>query len=201
MYLALAPCIKISFLLFYDRVFGNNRTMKWFIWAGIGANAIFYIIIFFKALFLCNPIQASFNPAVHGHCGEKKTLPYVTGIWGFLSDFYIFFLPLPMIWGLNMKTERKLKLMLAFSVGLLYVASLPSFFHLLTKILTSACIASIIRFAFTIILVNDKDVTWNYIQLSLWAYVLLFPKDTLFHQSVHYYVLIYGVHSAFWRLM
>ena len=36
---------------------------------------------------------------------------------------------------------------------------------------SSACVASIIRFAYTVELVNNVDVTWNFSQLSLWAYV------------------------------
>ena len=38
-------------------------------------------------------------------------------------------------------------------------------------LLRSACIASIIRFAYTVQLINDFDVTWNFSKLSLWTCV------------------------------
>ncbi|KAH6663127.1 hypothetical protein B0J14DRAFT_570649 [Halenospora varia] len=151
MYIFIVLAVKLSFLFCFDRIFGANRTVKWFIWFGIISNVIFYIIIFFRTLFLCTPVALSWNPNLDGSCGEEKSLPYATGVWGFISDFYIFVLPLPRVWGLNMKMRRKLKLFSAFSVGLF------------------ACVASIVRFVFTLKLVNDVDATWNYISLSLWA--------------------------------
>lgn len=119
MYIVIVLAVKLSFFFCFDRIFGTNRKIKYFIWFGILSNVIFYTVVFFDTLFLCKPIALAWNPSLTGKCGSQKVLPYATGVWGFLSDFYIFILPMPCVWSLQMKTTRKLKLMAAFSVGLL----------------------------------------------------------------------------------
>jgi hypothetical protein len=90
-----------------------------FVWFGIFAVVVFYIVTFFDTLFLCKPVAASWDPSIKGTCQSQKPLPYASGIFGFMSDFYIFFLPIPTIWSLNMPILKKIRLMLAFGIGLL----------------------------------------------------------------------------------
>jgi len=149
LYIPIVLAVKLSFFICLNRIFSGK--IRYYIWFGIVSNVIFYVIVFFYTLFLCKPIALAWNPFLDGTCGPEESLPYATGIWGFLSDFYVFVLPLPCVWNLNMKMERKVKLTIAFSVGLF------------------ACIASIIRFVFTIQLVDNVDSTWNYIKLSIWS--------------------------------
>ena len=121
MYLPIAFSIKLAFLLFFDRIFAVSARIKGFTRGAMAANFIFYIITWFKSIFLCKPIQRSYNPSIPGHCSAEDVLPYVTGVWGFLSDFYLLILPIHCVWSLNVKKERKWKLIVTFSVGLLYV--------------------------------------------------------------------------------
>jgi len=125
MYIIIALAVKLSFLFCFDRIFSTSRVTRYFIWFGIFASTVFYIVVFFDTVFLCKPIALAWNPLLKGKCGSQKILPYATGVFGFLSDFYIFILPMPCVWKLQMKTTRKFKLMAAFSVGLLYVFCVP----------------------------------------------------------------------------
>lgn len=120
MYCVIVLSIKLSFLLSFNRIFtANHSKLKWFIWFAIFANTVFYIVVFFDTLFLCKPIALSWNPFLDGTCGSERALPYASGAWGFIGDFYIFFLPMPSVWSLNMKRTKKMKLTFAFGVGLL----------------------------------------------------------------------------------
>ena len=87
----------------------------------MAANFIFYLAIFFRSVFLCIPVERSYNPQIKGKCGSELVLPYLTGIWGFLSDFYLLVLPMYCVWKLNMRMHHKVKLIATFGVGLLYI--------------------------------------------------------------------------------
>ncbi len=65
------------------------------------------------------------NPTVPGRCLDVTVLPYTSGIFNILSDFYILLIPWPFIWGPNMGRDRKLRLVAIFSVGLLYGSTVP----------------------------------------------------------------------------
>jgi hypothetical protein len=119
MYIPLVTVLKLVFLMFFERVFSPSPKLRYLTRGGMAAILIFYIIIFFRSIFLCDPVQKAYNPALPGHCLKFEILPYTTGVFNIISDFYILFLPLPFIWRLKLETSRKLRLMAVFSVGLL----------------------------------------------------------------------------------
>lgn len=120
MYLVVVLPVKMTFLLCFHRIFATSRAkVRYFIWFGMAANIIFYVIVFFRTVFLCSPVAHAWDPFIEGHCASQLPLPYATGIFGFISDFYIFMIPIPCVWNLDMKAARKAKLLAAFSVGLL----------------------------------------------------------------------------------
>ena len=119
MYLPTVTLIKITFLLFFMRIFTLDKRMKLFAWFGIIACVAFYVAIFFRSLFLCQPMKRAWNPTVPGKCLQLEITPYTSAIFNIISDLYIIALPLPTIWSLNLKTERKLRLTAVFSMGLL----------------------------------------------------------------------------------
>lgn len=80
---------------------------------------MFYIALFFRGIFLCDPLEKVYNPAVPGHCLQKNIPPYLSGFFNTISDIYILVLPVPFIWKLNMKVSRKLRLIAVFSAGIL----------------------------------------------------------------------------------
>ena len=119
LYIPLVAVVKSSFLLFFERVFFPSQKMRFCTRFGLLSIWIFYIALFFRSVFLCDPLQKAFNPALPGHCSKKDVTPYLSGVFNTISDFYILFIPLPFIWGLKMKAGRKLRLMAVFSVGIL----------------------------------------------------------------------------------
>ena len=119
-YLPLITVVKLTFFLFIKRLFYPNRKVEIATQVGIFSCLIFYTIIFFRALFVCSPMEKIWNPLVPGHCLDIVVLPYTSGIFNIISDFYILLIPLPLVWNLNMKLSRKLRLTALFSVGLVY---------------------------------------------------------------------------------
>lgn len=114
--------IKASVLLLYGRVFSPDRRMRLSIYIGIGylliTNGVSTII--FGAL--CAPRNGEsyllrYNSA---QCVDNVTnLSLANGVCNLIADTYLFVLPLPMIWKLNMSTKRKYALIGLFMTGFL----------------------------------------------------------------------------------
>ena len=98
--------IKLCILWGYNRIFHVDKATKWAIWLGIFAVSVFYIVTFAIDLAAIVSFQ---------------TLPWATGIFSIVTDFYVLLLPLPLILGLNMSRGRKIRVVAVFSLGLLYV--------------------------------------------------------------------------------
>ncbi|KAL3463239.1 hypothetical protein BJX64DRAFT_257374 [Aspergillus heterothallicus] len=118
---------KLSILYFYRRIFCSRRitqTPFHTATAFMIALVIAWTLVFaFGAIFLCgaHPENAWKPVAV---VAEKCSLqlPLLEGyaISDFILDVFIWLLPLPRIWALNMSVRQKLALVLVFLVGLLY---------------------------------------------------------------------------------
>ena len=119
-YLPLVAAIKLSCLLFYWRVFGPSRTWKWVIGGSMCLLIVTYIALFFANLFECSPIEKNWNPLLrHGKCIPSSSLPYSSGVINVVSDLCVLIIPIPAVWSLNMKVQRKLRLIAIFSLAIL----------------------------------------------------------------------------------
>ena len=86
----------------------------------IFAVASAYIALFLLQVFDCVPTERLWNILTPGHCINPKIGPYTSGTINVISDIYVLLVPIPTIWGLNMKLNRKVKLLLIFGLGTLY---------------------------------------------------------------------------------
>ncbi|KAL2036380.1 hypothetical protein N7G274_010901 [Stereocaulon virgatum] len=150
-YLPFVAALKCSLLLFFERVVFLSHKIHYCSRLGMLIVVVFHLALFFRSLFLCIPLQKALNPTLPGHCLREDVLPYLSGIFNIVSDFYILFVPLPFLMGLKMAAGRKLRLIAVFSVGLF------------------ACAASAVRLGVTIVTVNSLDFTSNFSTLSFWA--------------------------------
>lgn len=118
-YIALVTLLKCVFLLFYARVFSPTVKMKWLTRFGMSSCVIFYTAVLIRSIFVCNPIRKIWIPREPGSCLNVVILPYATGFFNLASDLYILILPMPFLWNLKMKMNRKLRIMAIFGVGIL----------------------------------------------------------------------------------
>jgi hypothetical protein len=68
----------------------------------------------------CIPLEAVWNPNVHGWCLDRSRVTSNI-IIHIVTDFMIFALPLPALWKLNIYWKQKTALIAVFSLGFLYV--------------------------------------------------------------------------------
>ena len=93
--------------------------MRWICWAGAFVCTAFYVAEIFHDLFICIPVQKDYNPKIPGHCLPNGVGGSITGIFNVITDLFIFLLPLPFVWSLQMKRAPKLRLMALFGIGAL----------------------------------------------------------------------------------
>ncbi|CAF9908703.1 MAG: hypothetical protein ALECFALPRED_004904 [Alectoria fallacina] len=143
---------KLAILLQYKRLFVAHKHN--FVFYGvhvlIWTNLVFYIIETFLEIFACTPREKIWNPLTPGHCIGIENNYIAVGAWNVLSDFSILILPMVAIWNLQMANTRKIGVAAVFATGLF------------------ACVASVVRLAYTVDLLYTSDGTYSIIKVGLW---------------------------------
>jgi hypothetical protein len=119
--------VKLGILAFYYRVFVHPvfrravvATMAFVIAWGIGITVTLFLA--------CRPLPAYWDANITGKCLTMVTFTYFTNISNLITDIWIFLMPVPMIWHLQLQTKKKLLLSVIFCIGLAYVPA-PSLYN------------------------------------------------------------------------
>lgn len=112
--------VKLTFFVFFLRVFNPSSGVRRTVWLGIATTSCFYMATFVAYTALCTrsgvPIWKSMQElrCANGNLAVSKS----QGWFGLISDVYIFAIPLTTVWRLQMTVRRRLGLTAVFSVGL-----------------------------------------------------------------------------------
>ncbi|KAI1355908.1 hypothetical protein F5Y01DRAFT_325013 [Xylaria sp. FL0043] len=121
------PCSKIATFLLLLQIFTVSRSMRFAIFIGIAAiSALYTAAIILSTYFLVPHTGETWTTVI-----EKSAQGhFFSQYWGVASggaalliDLYIFILPLPILWKLNLSTRRKLQIIAVFLVGLLAIVA------------------------------------------------------------------------------
>jgi hypothetical protein len=119
-YCIVSPTLKLSVLWFYRTIFDPQTRMRIVIHAGIIFNIISYTGLFFISLLACMPLERRWNPFVQGYCLPGGVTAYLSGAINVFTDAFVVFLPIPVIWRLNVTLSRKARALGIFSLGIMY---------------------------------------------------------------------------------
>jgi len=110
--------IKGTFLTFFLRL-SPNRTFWLWTGVGFGLNIGMVMINIFFIVFQCIPISAAWNTLarINAQCLNPQFIVYGPGAVNTLLDFYVFVLPIPTLWKLQMPFRRKLAVISVFAFG------------------------------------------------------------------------------------
>ncbi|KAI1767771.1 hypothetical protein GGR53DRAFT_480593 [Hypoxylon sp. FL1150] len=186
------PCSKLATLLLYLQIFTVSRGMRISIYIGMAAVTALYVTSIITGTYFVAP-----------HAGETwdsviaKTAGghFFSQYWGVASastalviDLFLFILPLPILWKLNLSNQRKLQISGVFSVGLL------------------AVVAGIISLVFRVFSINGsllgKDVSYTAAVISILLLIdmnasLVIPCSTAFAKFTREQVWQSKLFSAF----
>ena len=182
---------KISILILFLHIFVQR-------WTRVAAYVVLSIVLlssvwnFYVIFSACSPIQAYWDPSVQGaSCHEQAYWLSNSGLL-ISTDFLVFFLPIPVVLRLKMRTAQKVLVLALFSMGFLYVSKQspsqlclpsavthrrkptgPSNHHPSANIQSpgSVCIVSIIRIAVLqpVLLNAGPDATYAQAPILYWT--------------------------------
>ncbi|KAL8947780.1 MAG: hypothetical protein Q9222_005978 [Ikaeria aurantiellina] len=117
---------KLSLLFFLYRIFRVDTKFRIASWVIGTILVIWTTVTILLGIFACRPIKASWILTVYL---DPKTVcpitfPNVVNVHGFcniITDFALLFLPVPMVWNLQMNIRKKIGLAMVFATGILYV--------------------------------------------------------------------------------
>ncbi|KAI2616625.1 hypothetical protein GGR54DRAFT_609980 [Hypoxylon sp. NC1633] len=107
---------RLAILLLYKEIFPTEvvRYGSIILIIIVVANEIQCIVV---DLVLCRPIQASWDITLDRQCGNILTAEIASAVISMIIDILVTFLPLPVIWQLQLSRQKKWALTGAFSIG------------------------------------------------------------------------------------
>ena len=120
-YAAIIFIAKLSLFLLYRRLFFPNRTIRGFIYFGIVTTGIFYLFCVIFPIIVCSPRKGETRAMSQSstRCAQEKVLGYIIPVFNVISDHYLLFLPISVVWKLQMPTRKKIEVSAVFLTGVL----------------------------------------------------------------------------------
>ena len=105
-------------MLFYNQVFGHAGVgFRKFVVAGVVVNILFSLILGFVSIFQCSPVRSYWDKTIKGTCMSRLHIELACGIVSIVLDLYTLFLPMPIIWRLQMSRAKKALTIMNFVLG------------------------------------------------------------------------------------
>lgn len=136
MYPTSAWLIKLTIFLLYFRIFKIRTFGRWFIIGGIVVISLFWLIQVTIIAVWCVPLpgQTSMMKLMSEGCAHKSVkLITALGAFNLIADVYLLSITIPLVWGLQMNTARKVGISIVVLTGLLYYR--PSIFRTKTMLI------------------------------------------------------------------
>ena len=111
--------VRISVLHFYMTVFRSNRTFLTVAYAVFVLVVAFGVGIVISDVLTCRPLAKYWDPRQSGLCESPRASALALSSCNIIADVLIVLLPLPMVWGLQITTRRKIELSIIFALGFL----------------------------------------------------------------------------------
>lgn len=120
MYVGARSCNRVSILCFYLRIFTVKETRRKIIYTLIAELALSVSFIF-TIMLQCTPVSYNWtmwDMEHHGQCINTYLLFVIGGSLLIAADFWVLWLPLPMIARLQLSTRKKLLASVMFVTGI-----------------------------------------------------------------------------------
>ena len=111
--------VRIAVLHFYMTIFRSNRAFLRVAYALFVLVVAFGVGIVISDVLTCRPLAKYWDPSQSGVCGNPGVSLVALSSCNIIADLTIVLLPLPMVWGLQITTQRKIELSIIFALGFL----------------------------------------------------------------------------------
>lgn len=108
--------VKLSITLFLRRVFAT-RPIRIITAALTAILIVWWITVLLFQIFSCTPVVSFWEVERREHCIDTNMFYDGVAISNVLFDFILLFIPIPMVWQLQMNLQRKLQVSFVFILG------------------------------------------------------------------------------------
>jgi hypothetical protein len=112
----------LSLFLLYLRLFGKNLRARYLNFFGIAVSFVVYTATTFAFGYLCvRRLSETWLESQQSDRCLEDTVPlyYIQGILCLVSDLYISFLPVPLVWRLQMPLGKRIGVLAIFATSVL----------------------------------------------------------------------------------
>jgi hypothetical protein len=142
--------IQVSILLFYKRIFPTTL-MKEVCNGLLIFLGVWYITFQIAAIFQCTPVKFFWERSIPGgHCVDNVSFYIALACTNTFTDIILLFLPMPLLWRLQIARSKKISLSGVFLLG------------------GFVCAISLYRIS-TLPLINENDITYSNTYAGLWT--------------------------------
>ena len=108
--------IRASVLFLYIRIF-RTLSFRMTCYVVHAVNVAFFIAVVLACSLICRPFAYQWDHSIKGTCGKQKSLDLFIGIFNLILDVTTVALPMPVLWTLQLPTNKKVALTGMFSMG------------------------------------------------------------------------------------
>ncbi|GAP90656.1 putative integral membrane protein [Rosellinia necatrix] len=141
---------KVSIIVFYFRLF-PQQSYRAFLWAIMVVVLLTGIATSVAGVFQCDPIARSWNADIPGTCFNQPALFFANGGLNIAEDLILYFLPIGILWNMNLPLRQRVALIGIFVIGGLTI------------------IAGIVRIPSLKQAIVSTDPTWDHVGSSIWS--------------------------------
>jgi len=95
-----------------------NRFFHYTVYVMMGFVVAFWIGLVLTGFLICRPIAFNWDKTLHGQCGSTAGEEISFAIVNMIIDGMIVFLPMPVVWRLQMPVKKKISISCMFGLGL-----------------------------------------------------------------------------------
>ncbi|KAH7304442.1 hypothetical protein B0I35DRAFT_329575, partial [Stachybotrys elegans] len=152
LYVLVQVTAKVSILVLFSRIFPATWLQRAIITFGVflvGHGLIYMLVVILQ----CLPVNAVWGRTITGKCLDITAITVSGAIFSIVEDIVIFALPIKEVFQLRLTMQKRIALILMFSVG------------------SFACVTSIMRLKYTVSFANSLDSTWDSVDVVNWSII------------------------------
>lgn len=139
MWIASVFFIRASVVQLYITLFRRTKSFRITCYVVHILNFGYFASTVLAACLICRPIAFHWDHKIPGGiCGNQKSLDLFIGIFNLFLDVAVVVLPMPVLWGLQMATQKKAAISAMFGMGIMFVTHLLLILDSCSDTLTTA---------------------------------------------------------------
>ncbi|KAI0380258.1 hypothetical protein F5Y04DRAFT_102200 [Hypomontagnella monticulosa] len=120
--IATASC-KLAILCLYLEIFRMNKPFRVVVWILMACTAIYVPVFIAFFMTQCDPVWAAWDQVLsQTNCRPRQVHQLISVAVNLVLDLGVVVAPLPIIWGLQMQTSKKVGVSAVFGLGTLVIA-------------------------------------------------------------------------------